>query len=395
MIERDEPMKAAMEMRDWLSRVRRTLHAVPEPGDEEKLTSDAICGFLDGLGVPYERKRTSVVALVEGAGKGPVVAIRADIDALPVREPADRPYASKREGFMHACGHDAHMAAALGAARFFAERRDRLEGSVKFLFQPAEETSGGAAPMIADGCLENPHVDYVIGLHVMPDVPVGKVELKHGALNASSDYLAVTVRGKGAHAAYPDRGIDAIMIASKVVDGLHSIVSRNVSPLSEAVITLGTIQGGIRNNIIADEVRMTGTIRTTDPAVRAMVAERIRAVVGGVSAAFGGSGETLIKPGYSALINHDPIVDRIAEVAKAVLGENSIVLRTKPSLGVEDFSYFLMKRPGAFFHLGCGNPEKGIDAPLHSERFDIDEECLPLGVAMHASIVLDLMASKP
>lgn len=388
------PLEDAKAMREWLVKARRTLHAIPEPGDEERLTQDAVCAFLDGMGISYARRRTSIVALIQGAHPGPVVAIRADMDALPVQEDKARPYCSRRDGYMHACGHDAHMTCALGAAKYFSERRHLLSGSVKFLFQPAEETDGGAEKMIADGALENPRVDYVIGLHVMPDVPVGMVELKHGALNASSDYLEVAVRGEGAHAAYPDRGIDAIMIAGKVLDGLHSIVSRNVSPLSEAVITIGTIRGGTRNNIVADEVRMTGTIRTTDPAVRALLAGRVRAVVEHVCAAFGGSGETLVRPGYRALVNHDAVVDRIAAVADRIVGSRNVQWRKAPSMGVEDFSYFVAERPGAFYHLGCGNAARGIDAPLHSDRFDIDEDCLPIGVAMNAAIALDLLKGE-
>jgi amidohydrolase len=390
-----ELLNEILSMKDWLVATRRALHRIPEPGDAEFETQAELCCVLETLGIPFERRRTSVVALVEGGKPGKVVGIRADMDALPVNEAAERPYASCHKGYMHACGHDAHMTVALGAAKYFSEHRSELSGSVKFLFQPAEETTGGAANMIADGCLENPRVDYVIGLHVMPDIPVGKVELKHGALNGASDWLGVTVRGKGAHAAYPSTGIDAIMIAAKVVDALHTVVSRNVSPLKEAVLTLGTIQGGTRNNIIADEVAMTGTIRTTDPQVRSEVAERVRAIVAGIPEAMGGSGEAKIVAGYSALINHDWVVDLIAGEAKTTLGEDSIVWRDKPSLGVEDFGFFLQERPGAFYHLGCGNKARGIVEPLHANGFDIDEDCLPLGVAMHVGIAARLLEARP
>ncbi|MGB4586313.1 MAG: M20 family metallopeptidase [Rectinemataceae bacterium] len=386
-----EVFEATSGMKDWLIRTRRTLHRIPEAGDAEFETQAEICRVLESLGISYEKRRTSVVALVEGVRAGKVIGIRADMDALPVNEPEERVYASRHKGFMHACGHDAHMTIALGAAKYFAERRRSLEGSVKFLFQPAEETTGGAAKMIADGCLENPRVDYVIGLHVMPDVPAGKVEVKYGALNGSSDFLGVTIRGKGAHAAYPSTGIDAIMIAAKVVDALHSIVSRYVSPLQEAVLTLGTIQGGTRNNIIADEVRMTGTIRTTNPEVRAAIAERVKAVVEGIPAAFGGSGEVEIRAGYAALINHDWVVDIIAQEATSLLGEGSVLWKEKASMGVEDFSFFVRERPGSFYHLGCGNTAKGIDSPLHSNNFDIDEACLPIGVALQVAVTMRLL----
>ncbi|HEY9053674.1 MAG TPA: M20 family metallopeptidase [Rectinemataceae bacterium] len=383
----------AESIRPWLSALRRRLHAIPEPGDAEHKTQAEICSVLDSLGIPYERRRTSVVGYIEGGAPGPLVGLRADMDALPVQEPEDRPYRSTHPGMMHACGHDAHMTCALGAARYFSERAAGLAGSVRLLFQPAEETDGGAAKMIADGYLENPRVDYVVGCHVMPYLPPGHVEIKKGALNGSSDKLEIRVFGKSGHAAYPETAIDAIMIASKVVDGIHSLVSRTVSPLSEAVITIGTIEGGTRNNIIADEVRMTGTIRTTDPAVRAELASSLRSVVQGISAAFGGSGEVNIVPGYAALINHDSVVELVAREAEALFGTHAVHWKEKPSLGVEDFSFFLMERPGAFYHLGCGLP--GGSGALHSREFDIDEACLQAGVALHAAVILGLMEKKP
>lgn len=384
-------LSAAQGMKDWLVRIRRSLHAIPEAGDAEFKTQDEICRVLESLKIPYERKGTSVVALVEGRKPGRVVALRADMDALPVDEPEDRAYASRHRGFMHACGHDAHMAIALGAARYFSGRRGDFTGAVKFLFQPAEETTGGAERMIAEGCLERPRVDYVIGLHVMPDVPLGKIEVKHGALYSSADLLNVSVRGKSAHAAHPETGVDAVLIAAKVVDALHSIVSRNVSPLEEAVLTIGTIHGGSQNNIVADEVSMTGIIRTTDPRVRAEIAERVYKIAQRVPEAFGGKGEAEIKAGYIALVNHDRVVDLIVEEAKSLLGEGAVLWRKKPNMVVEDFAFFLRERPGAFYHLGCGNAAKGIAAPLHARDFDIDEDCLPIGAALQAASALRLL----
>jgi amidohydrolase len=387
-----EALREIYPMKSWLIDTRRAFHTIPEPGDKEYKTQAEVCRILDELGISYRKGSTSVVAHIKGPHGAPVVALRADMDALPVNEPLDRTYRSGHEGFMHACGHDAHMTIALGAARYFAEHRNELKGSVVFLFQPAEESTGGALPMIKAGCLENPHVDYVLGLHVMPDVPVGMVEVKYGAINAAADTLRIAVKGRGAHAAYPDTGIDAVLIAAKVVDALQSIVSRNVSPLSEAVITLGTIHGGTQNNIIADEVIMTGTVRTTEPEVRAMVIDRVKTIVHGVSEALGGSAELDITPGYGALINHDRIVDLIVQEAASILGKDAIRWKKKPSLGVEDFSFYVMERPGAFYNLGCGNPEKGITAALHSNRFDIDEDCLPIGVAVQVAAAKRLLA---
>ncbi len=384
----------AQAMKDWLVRTRRDLHEIPEQGDAEFKTQEYLCKTLEKLGIPYKKMRTAVVGIVEGAAPGPVVALRADMDALPVQEPDGKPYRSRHDGYMHACGHDAHMTVALGAARFLSEHKNEFAGTIKLLFQPAEESTGGAVPMIAGGCLENPHVDYILGLHVMPDVQAGMIELKHGALNGASDFLGVKIKGKGAHAAYPSTGIDAIMIAAKVIDDLQSVISRNVSPLDEAVITIGTINGGQRNNIIAEEVTMTGTIRTTSPEVRASIAQRVKSIVEHIPIALGGSGEVEIKPGYSALINHDAIVDILAEEVTALYGKDKLVWKEKPSLGVEDFAFFLQERPGAYYHLGCGNSEKGITAPLHSKLFDIDESCLPIGVAMQVTAALRLLNAR-
>jgi amidohydrolase len=392
MIDYSALLAEAKAMKPWLVQTRRALHAIPEPGDQEVKTHSYVKSVLDELGIPYVARRTSIVALIVGEKPGPVMALRADMDALPVTEPEDRPYRSCHEGYMHACGHDAHMTVALGAARYLHARRAQMAGSIKLLFQPAEETTGGAAPMIADGCLENPHVDYVIGLHVMPDVPVGKVELKHGAINAASDFLGITVKGKGCHAAYPHTGIDAIVAAAQVVTALQTVVSRTVSPLEEAVVTLGTIAGGTQNNIVAGEVRLTGTLRTTNPQVRERSRARIRAIVEGVCQSLGAEGELEIIPGYSALINHDSVVDLIAQEAEALLGEAGIVWKDKPSMGAEDFAFFLQERPGAFYNLGCGNPDKGITAALHAKNFDIDEDCLPIGVAVQVASALRLLA---
>jgi len=384
--------RATDEMAPWLVGVRRALHQIPEPGNEEVETADFLCATLTNLRIPFERQGTAIVAVVRGDRPGRVIGLRADIDGLPLLEPDGLPFVSRHKGYMHACGHDAHMATALGTAKYFAAHTGTLTGSVKFLFQPAEETTGGAESMIARGCLENPHVDAIVGLHVMPYLQAGKIELKHGALNGSSDYLRIVVRGKSGHAAYPETAIDAIMIAGKVLDALHTVVSRAVSPLEEAVITIGTIEGGTKNNIIADEVKMAGTIRTTNPQVRASVARAVSAIATELPKAFGGSGEAEIIPGYTALINHDWVVDRLATVAGDFIGADAIQWKAKPSLGVEDFSFFLQKTPGAFYHLGCGRAGSA-NAPLHSKDFAIDEACLPLGVRLNIGLVYSLLAS--
>ncbi len=381
----------AWDIRPWLVETRRTLHRHPELGLEERRTADFIEARLEEMGVERVRRGTAVVGIVRGAAPGGTVALRADIDALPIREETGAEYASEVDGVMHACGHDAHATILLGAARWFAERRAELAGNVKLLFQPAEETVGGAATMIADGCLEDPRVDYVLGLHVMPYLPVGRVETRKGALNGSSTDLRVVVRGLGCHAAYPERGVDAVMIAAQVVTALHTLVSRAVSPLDSAVLTIGEIQGGTASNVVAGEVTMRATLRTASDEVRDMLVGKARAIVEGVPAALGGSGSLEVSYGYAALVNDPDVVDVVAAAADDVLCPGNLEWKERPSMGVEDFSFFCKERPGAFYHLGCGNAGRGISAPLHSSTFDIDEDCLPLGVAMQVSCALRLL----
>jgi amidohydrolase len=382
-------LEAARELKPWLVGLRRAFHRRPELGLEEAWTASTIEARLDELGLVHERRGTAVVALLEGGRPGPCVALRADIDALPIKEaPGREGYRSEVEGLMHACGHDAHMTIQLGAARLLADRRGGLPGSVKLLFQPAEETVGGADTMIKDGCLENPHADRVYGLHVMPYLPVGAIETRRGALNGCSATLFFEVRGKGAHGAYPEQGVDAILIAANVVTALNTLVSRYVSPLEEAVITIGTISGGTASNVLAGSVSMEASLRATSGPSRDALISRAVSVAEGIAASYGGSATVRTVLGYEALINHDEAVDEVVEAATALLGPNSIRWKAKPSMGVEDFSYYIKGRAGAFYHLGCGNEARGITAPLHSTDFDIDEDCLPVGAAMQAALAL-------
>lgn len=387
----------ARALQPWLTEIRRALHRIPEPGNAEHETSAFLSSQLDSLGIPHTRIGTGIVARLEGTavpelagakGSRRVVALRADMDALPIQEPPDRPYASLHPGCMHACGHDAHMTIALGAARILASMCDSLPGTVVFIFQPAEETSGGAKPLIEAGCLENPHVDLVLGLHVVPELPAGRVEVRYGPFYGASDLLEIRIQGKNAHAAYPEQGVDTIVAASAVVQGLQSVVSRNVSALESAVVSIGTIQGGTVNNIIAREVVMKGTIRTLSEEVRERVRARVRELTRGIAASYGAESEVIITPGYPVLINHDLAVDLVAQTARSLLGPDAVTIREKPTLGVEDFAWYLKERPGAFWHLGCGP-----SSPLHSPQFDIDESCMPIGVAVQTAAVFSYLGN--
>ena len=358
------------------------MHRNPELSGREDRTADEIVGRLKSLGIDARRTGTAVVGLVRGGRPGRTVALRADIDALPVQEETGAPYASVRDGVMHACGHDAHAAILLGAARWFSEHSAEISGAVKLLV-PARGRDRGRRRAHDTGRLPGGSPGRLCpGLHVMPYLDAGKVEMKKGALNGSSTTLSISLRGKSAHAAYPETGIDAVLIAAHVVTALHALVSRYVSPLESAVLTIGTIAGGERTNILAREVRLGATLRSADDEIRDLLVDRIRSVVDGVSAAFGGSGSLEVSYGYIALVNDDACVDTAAAAAREVLGPDAVVWKEKPSLGVEDFSFFLRERPGVFYHLGCGNSSRGLTAPLHSARFDIDEACLSLGVAV-------------
>lgn len=385
----------ALAMDEELIAIRRKLHAYPELGTKEVKTDAIITEYLTRWGIDFQFPvaDTGIVAAVQGkmgakcSWKQPVVALRADIDALPLQEDKNRPYCSLHDGVMHACGHDAHTAIALGVAHFLKEHEAEWGGVVKFFFQPAEETCGGAERMVEAGCMENPHVDYVIGLHMMPSLEYGEVELRYNDLNAASDELTILLHGKSSHCSHPEQGIDAIVMAAAVIQNLQTVVSRSLPPLQNAVLSIGTIEGGSAENIIADKVVLQGTLRTTDNELRRHLKDRIREIVEETSRAYGGQGELLIRPGYDALINDNEIVDVVKEAAARRLDLAHIHFKEHPSLGVEDFSFFLNKASGAFYHLGCACREKGITAPLHSRDFDIDERALSLGFELQTSII--------
>ena len=378
---------------DWAVAIRRRIHENPELGDREFETQKTICAALDEIGVEYAAENTWVVGLIRGARPGPTVAFRADIDALPVTEPAGCPFRSKNEGVMHACGHDAHTAILLGAARVLAGLRDQLCGQVKLLFQPAEESVGGAERMVKAGVMENPHVDYVYGLHVMPRLPLGTVETRAGTLNASTDRVEITVRGVSGHGAYPESGADAIVCAAQMVTALQTLVSRNLSPLQSAVLSFGQIEGGRAPNIICDNVKLTGTLRTANAEIRAMMKRRIGEVAQGVAQAMGCGAEVAIQSGYNALVNDAGEAARIRRVAARLFGEGCVLEKAEPSMGAEDFSFFNDAAPGAFYHIGCVREEDMPAPALHSDRFHLEERCLAVGMAMHAALALDLLTN--
>ncbi|RNB85650.1 M20 metallopeptidase family protein [Brevibacillus panacihumi] len=382
---KEQVWQQAQEILPWLIEVRRDFHQYPEIGLEEFRTQEQVMRYLDEMGIPYTKSAgTGIVGLIQGGRPGATVALRGDMDALPILEAEDREYRSKIPGKMHACGHDAHMTCLLGAARILNHYKAELAGNVKLFFQPAEETVGGALPMIKEGVLENPKVDAVFGLHVSSDIPAGHIGVKYGQMNASSDDLSIIVRGENGHGAYPHSGRDAIVIAAHVITALQTIVSRNVDPRRAAVITIGMISGGTANNILAQEVKLTGTIRTLEPSVREQVKERIQEVAALTARALGGEAEVTYEEGYTSLINDDALVDLVKRNGEELLGEQHVRINELPNMGVEDFAYFAENVPGAFFHLGVRNEETGCVYPVHHPNFDLDERSLAVGAAMQA-----------
>ena len=377
----------AQSLMSWIVELRRTLHRIPEPGFSEFKTQAFIRRTLDGLGVPFTCERTWVIGEITGGKPGPRVALRADMDALPLEEPEGCPFRSENEGWMHACGHDMHVSILLAAARMLSAMKDDLAGSVRLLFQPAEETVGGALPMIKAGAMDG--VDAVYGLHVQPYLLVGQMDTRPGCLNGSTDEVHITVRGVSGHAARPEQCVDAIVCAAQTVSLLQTVVSRSASPLKPAVLSLGSIHGGDAGNVVCDRVQIDGTLRCSDPALREHMKSRIRDICTGTAAACGASVDVEFNNGYDALINAPEETRRVLKLGAELMGGENALIRDEPSMGGEDFSYYLEKAPGAFWHLGCS---ASLPSPtLHSRGLAPDERCLPIGAAMQCALVLDRM----
>lgn len=377
-------------LQDWIIEVRRDFHMHPELSTEEYRTRDKIIEYLQTMEIPFRvfTEHNGIEALIEGTTGGKTVALRADMDALPITDIKKVTYKSKISGKMHACGHDAHMAVQLGAAKVLKENSHLFSGNVKLIFQPAEETVGGAKPMIAAGVLENPKVDMIFGLHVTPEIEAGSIGVRYGQMNASSDSIKIEIKGKSSHGAYPHEGVDAIVISGYIITALQTIVSRNTDPREAAVITLGTIHGGELPNIISDSVELWGSVRTLDKNVREKTLDRIHRILQNTSHSMGGGCSLKVEEGYPSLINHKIGVDIVKQNGLELLGKDKVIEIEKPSLGVEDFAYFLQKVNGAFFRLGSGNKEKNTNHPGHNNNFDIDEDCLVTGVKMQVMNVL-------
>ena len=371
----------------WAIDLRRELHKWTEIGNQEYKTIERIEAELDKMGIESEKiLRTGIVACL-GDMAAECIALRADIDGLPIEEKTDLPFRSVHEGYMHACGHDVHTSVLLGTAKLLSNIKRLINKQVKFIFQPAEETTGGAKRMIETGCLKQPDVSSIYGLHVKPEIEAGKIGIKYGRVHASSVTFHIVIKGVASHGAIPDCGVDALLVACQVVNSLQSIVSRSVSPLDSAVVTVGSINSGKAANIISDYAKIEGTLRSFSEKTKNLLKSKLESIAINTAKAFGAYAEVEFIEGYEALINHDENVDKVKNVAKLILGENNVIEIESPTMGVEDFSYYLNKVPGAFFFLGSGFPDR-YNPPLHSANFNINEECIRTGIMLFTCLIL-------
>lgn len=370
---------------------RRQIHRFPELGFKEILTAEFIIQKLQEWGIEHQTgiAKTGVVAIIRGSqqqpsstSKLPVLAIRADMDALPIQEANQVDYRSQHEGIMHACGHDGHVAIALGTAYYLSQNRDNFSGTIKIIFQPAEEGPGGAQPMIEAGVLKNPDVDAIVGLHLWNNLPLGTVGVRSGALMAAVECFHCTIYGKGGHGAMPDQTIDSIVVASQIVNALQTIVARNINPLESAVVTVGEFHAGTALNVIADSAKISGTVRYFSPDLEGTIENRIAAIIRGVCQSHGATYDLDYWQLYPSTVNDGAMAELVRAVAAEVVETPLGVVPECQTMGGEDMSFFLQEVPGCYFFLGSANPDRNLAYPHHHPRFDFDEMALGMGVEM-------------
>lgn len=373
---------------------RRDLHRIPELGQHLPNTSKYVCEKLDGMGIEYKTGvglESAIVAAIRGNGEGKCIALRADMDGLPVKEETNLEFASTN-GNMHACGHDAHTATLLGAVKVINELKGQFKGTVKFLFQPAEEISAGAKPMIEGGALEG--VDAILGLHVgtiYPEIAGGDAVFSTDSMMACLDRFTMKVKGVGAHGAYPQNSVDPIVIAAHIITSLQDIISRELNPVDPGVITVGMVQGGSAYNVIPGEAYLEGTARAVNQQTREYIAKRIGEIGGSVAGGLRGSVEYKYFYGAPPLVNDEKFTLKVYESAKKAIGENKVHIINKPVMGGEDFAYYLEKVPGTFLFLSTPMAIDGVEYPNHNSKFAVNEKYLESGVAIFAQSVLDFL----
>jgi carboxypeptidase Ss1 len=390
-------LKEARKIEPQIIETRREIHQNPELAYKEKATAKLVADKLKNLGLRVKTGigGTGVMAVLQGPRSGKVVALRADMDALPIEELADIDFKSRIKGVMHACGHDSHVAMLLGAARLLVNSKDELAGTVKFLFQPAEENGGrgGAKPMIQAGVMANPKVDYVFGLHIDNDLNSGTLGFRGGPIMASPDTFEIKVIGRGGHGAYPHEAVDPVYIAAQVIIALQGVSGRMIDPIQPFVITIGSVHSGTKENIIPDQAILQGTLRTLDEKTRKLAKTKIAEVAKGVSKAFGAKAEVdFEKDAYPVTVNDMHVTEQAMKIIKKI-PRTKVIVR-EPIMGGEDFSRFLHEAPGTFYFLGTHNPAKGCVHPNHSPRFKVDEDVLKLGTASLAMLAEEFTNPK-
>ncbi|HLN52759.1 MAG TPA: M20 family metallopeptidase [Lentimicrobium sp.] len=388
----DKIKQLAISMRQELSEIRRHLHMNPELSMKEENTSSFIASKLDEYGIRYNKgiAVTGIIGYIEG--KNPTsktIALRADMDALPINEENEVEYRSKRSGIMHACGHDIHMTCLLGASKILQSLREELQGTVKLIFQPSEETfPGGASMMIKEGVLENPKPDKIFGQHVLPALEAGKIGLKSGQYMASTDEVYLTIKGKGGHGATPELNVDPVLIASHIIIALQQIVSRNASPNIPSVLSFGRVIAEGRTNIIPNEVKVDGTFRTFNEKWRTEAHDKLTRIAQGIAESMGGSCDVFIDKGYPFLVNDEKVTAETRDAAIAYLGRENVV-KLEQRMTAEDFAYYSHLIPACFYRLGVRNESKGIVHNLHTSKFDADETSLETGAGLMAYLAFN------
>jgi len=379
-----------------LVKLRRELHQYPELAFNEFKTSERIARELKKLGINFKKgiAKTGVVGVLNGNRKGKTLALRADMDALPVLEQTNFPYKSKNKGIMHACGHDVHVACLIGAAMISTRLKEELPGKVKFIFQPSEEVHpGGAKPMVEAGVLRNPDASGIFALHCDPAIPIGKIGVREGPTMAQAEDFDVTIIGKGGHGARPHDGVDAIVVAAQVIQALQTIVSRKINPLEPVVVSIGKMEGGSARNIICDKVILKGTARTLNKEIAKKIPVFLKEVISGITKGAGASFELNYYGGYPILINHPKATDLARRSIAKLFGKEAIFELRRPMMGGEDFAYYLQKIPGSFLRLGIRNPKKDAIYPWHHPKFTVDEDAIKIGSAVLAGIAFDFLLS--
>lgn len=398
-VDREQRIAQASEaLRSQLIAQRRDFHMHPELSNREERTSRVVAERLRALGLTDVKTgvgKYGVTALLVGAKPGTVVAVRADMDALPIQEVNDVPYKSQVAGVKHACGHDAHTTVELGVAEVLSKMRGEISGTIKFIFQPAEEGApageeGGAKLMIKEGAMENPRPSAIFGLHTLPSLEAGQIAYHSGPAMAASDRFFITIHGKSSHGAQPHTGVDAVVIAGESIMAIQAIHSRRIDPQEPLVITIGQIKGGVRYNIIADEVTMEGTMRTFNEDVRQRAQSLMRETLSHITAAYGATFDLKFEENGALTFNEPRLVEEMLPTIRRAVGEQN-VLSIKPFMPAEDFSYFQKVSPGFYYFLGVGNKARGINAAWHTADFDIDEESLVVGVKVMSNVLLDYL----